>query len=217
MAASGVSRRGDQIEAVLATLRGVRRARLELSNDDVTEVRVLVIPEKSSCEAVDEIVSVLRDFGIAVAPTDVHVLRSGVAEPGTGARRRLASLSTERSGHIFKVTVVLELAGDTLAGSSEATSERFAELRAVARATLVAAQELLPRPMHLDSVETVRVAEAAVSVVTLTLEGVRLIGSAPVRVDEHDAVARATLDAVNRYIEVGAAEHAVRPSGRAPA
>jgi hypothetical protein len=112
----------------------------------------------------------------------------------------LSAIAIERSNERFYARVVLELGGDVLVGESDSPTEPSFEYRSVARATLQGLNELLSQDLDLDSVQVLPVGSSRLAVVTLGREGEILVGSALVRLDEHDAIARATLDAVNRTI-----------------
>jgi len=75
----------------------------------------------------------------------------------------------------------------------------------VATATLRAAADLLGLPAEVDTATLVRTQTLDVALVVLTLTMPRtgelvVTGSAPVRGDESEAVARSVLDALNRQL-----------------
>jgi hypothetical protein len=191
-----------ELQQSLEDLRGVRGARVEVQEFSVTAIRVLVIPERDTDETIEEVRKLAaRVYGIDVDPNDVEVLRVAESIDASGARRRrLSSISIERSDQRFHARVVLELGGDVLVGESDSPTEQSFENRSVARAILHGLRELLDQPIDLSSVQILSAGTSRLAVVTLSREGETLVGSALVRLDEHDAIARATLDAVNRTI-----------------
>ena len=190
-----------RLEDAIAELRGVRRARVETNGTGISAVRVLVVPERATADTLDRVLDVIRDeTGESLARDSVEILHTGRDALRSAQRRRLSSLATERTPDHFKARVVLELAGDTLEGESESPNERAFTLRSVARATLHSLRELMPRALALESVHLFNTGMHDLAIVALTHGDQTLVGSAVVRVDEHDAVARATLDAVNRSV-----------------
>ncbi len=190
-----------RLEDAIAALRGVRRARVEKNGTGISAVRVLVVPERATADTLDRVLDVIRDeTGESLARDSVEILHTGRDASRSAQRRRLSSLATERTPDHFKARVVLELAGDTLEGESESPNERAFTLRSVARATLHSLRELMPRALALESVHLFNTGTHDLAIVALTHGDQTLVGSAVVRVDEHDAVARATLDAVNRSV-----------------
>ncbi|MDQ3985070.1 MAG: hypothetical protein M3280_01030 [Actinomycetota bacterium] len=200
MAESGAARSALRIEQLLTALKGVRRARVQAEGDDL-KVRALVVPEKPTAEAISQIKFVIKEeTGRDINDAAVEILRIGDDRGSRGRRRKLSSIATERSGERFKARVVLELAGDVLIGESDSPSERGFEYRSVAKATLESLSELLREIIDLESVELFDVGAGRLAVVTLKKRTETLVGSALVRLDDHDAIARATLDALNRSL-----------------
>ncbi len=192
-----------RLEDSITQLRGVRRTRIETSRGAIRSVRILVVPERTGADVAGRVAALLlRETGQVLSPEQIQVLRAGQSAPRPMQRRRLSSISTERTNSRFRARVVLELCGDTLAGESDAPNERTFELRSIARATLQGLSELLPERVELESVDVFGTGTHEVVIVAVDHVRGSLVGSALVRVDHHDAVARATLDAVNRLIAV---------------
>ena len=123
------------------------------------------------------------------------------AESLRPARGRLAGVSSGDSVPGFAVEIVLEFGGTTRRGESFSTSGgREQERQALVRATLDALSGLVPFDVDLDAVAVVTVGSRSLAVVTLDRAVDVLMGSAMVRIGEDDAIARATLDALNRFL-----------------
>lgn len=181
----------------LERTRGVRRARVEATPDGVEAIRLLVIPERTTEAAVEDAVSVARTLHIDLSPDAVQVIR---AETAGEHRRKISSLSTERTVDRFRTKVMLELAGDVLVGEADSPSGGDFERRSTVNATLEGLREILGFPVEVDSVRILDHAERRVAMVTLTRGADILSGTAAVDGDEHLALARATLDALNRFV-----------------
>ncbi len=190
-----------RLENSIGELRGVRRARAQVDDGVVRSVRVLVTPERSSADVLDEVRSIVeRDTGERIPSDAIEILRSNGSTSASLQRRKLSSIATERSQDRFKARVVLELAGDTLVGESDSPSEKTFELRSIARATLDSLRKLIVGPVDLELVDLVNMGSHELALVALRHDRGSLIGSAIVKLDHHDAIARATLDAMNRYL-----------------
>lgn len=190
-----------RLEDSIAELRGVRQARVETNGSGISSVRVLVVPERATDDTIERVLQVIRnETGESIDRDAVEVLHAGRAASKWPQRRRLSTLATERTPERFKARVVLDLAGDVLEGESDSPNEKAFTLRSVARATLHSLRELMPRSLALESVHLFNTGAHELAIVALTHGGQTLVGSALVRVDEHDAIARATLDAVNRSV-----------------
>lgn len=197
-----VERPGDptSVERSLTDLRGVRSARVEMDAGRVRGVRVLVVPERTVEETVAEVREALASsHGLYLAPEAVEVLRSGHA--GRPGRRRLSSVATERAGDRFSARVTLELAGDVLVGERNVGTGERAERRSLAEATLEGVGKLVEGPLSVHAVRLLNDAGQRVAVVVLGHGFDSYVGAAVVRIDDYDAIARATLDAVNRLVD----------------
>ncbi len=129
------------------------------------------------------------------------------AGEGTYLRFHVDAVTAARNGVRCTANVALRLGDETVAGSAEGLVAAGSVLRLVAQATLDALRVVEPAAGRAD-VETatvVRLGDRSVAVVTIVVvvppyEEV-LSGSAVVRgAGEHDAVARAVLDATNRRL-----------------
>lgn len=169
---------------------------------DITAIRVLVVPERETERTIDDVTRLARSaLGSDIEPDKIEILRVADALEEAGTRRRkLSGIAIERSDERFHARVVLELGGDVLVGESDSPTERGFEYRSVARATIQGLSELSEDDLVLDSVQVMPMGDSRLAVVTLGRGTETLVGSALVRLDEHDAIARATLDAVNRTI-----------------
>lgn len=151
----------------------------------------------------------LRDLaahrlGIELGEDSIEILRAGeAAAKNNGARRRLMSLTTERLENRFIVRVVLELTGDLVMGDSAGVAKKPQDERhLVAEAVINALEDVLDFTPVLDTVDSIY--EGSIGLVTVALESDAgtLMGAARIRRNEHDAVARATLDAINRAADL---------------
>lgn len=193
----------NELEAAVAALRGVRAARIHSGSGAVDAVRVLVVPERDAAEVVNEIRGMVwAHLGVDLDVHAVEVMKAtGTDAPnGRPKRRKLSSLSTKRSGDRFTAQVILELDGDLLIGEDDSPAGRRFEHRSVAEAVLDAVRRLSPDPLELGSADFVEMGDCRIAAVVVERPDELLLGSAVVTFDEHDAIARATLDAVNRLL-----------------
>ena len=202
MASENTIELGREIERSVERLWGIRAARVHGNSSGIDSIKVLVMPERTPHETVRDVRTlVASQFGAELAPDEVEVLGTGAnGADATRSRRKLTSLTTERYGDRFVARVSLELQGDVLIGESDSAIGRYFELRAVVKATLNGLEGLLASAVEVDQVMILDVGENRFAMVTLSYKDGLLSGSAPVRKDEHDAVARATLDGLNRLI-----------------
>jgi hypothetical protein len=121
------------------------------------------------------------------------------------ARPVITEIGVRSTGSEIEVEVRLELDDDTFVGIERGAAASSARPRLVASATISALDELLGLPAAVESAAVVDTGTHSVALVVLTLSIPRVgaqsvAGSAVVRGDDTDAVARAVLSAVNRRL-----------------
>ena len=189
--------RAPEIEKAVRSLRGVRGAKVRTRVGQIDRVSALVVPERVGDGLVREVRSIASKSAVVELEPERIELVSATSN-GRGARRRLESMTIERSGSSFTAQAALELEGDVLIGRASAGISRHLEQAAVAQAVLSAAAELLDEDLRVQSADVLEVGSTRLALVVLAGSQGVLTGSAAVRVDDYDALARATLDTINR-------------------
>lgn len=194
------------------------------------EVHVLAAPGKPAKQIVRDVQSLaMAQFDIDLDHRIVSVVQiedengaTGSAEPATQAeesttdvevveasegqtRPAISEIGVRSTGAEIEVEVRLELDDETFVGIERGAAAASARPRLVASATMSALDELLGLPAAVESATVVDTGPHAVALVVLTLSVPRIgpqsvAGSAVIRGDETDAVARAVLAAVNRRL-----------------
>ena len=183
----------------VGAIPGVRRTRIEWGDSGPLAVKVLVTKGTSTSSVHDEVQRRLGELGHTLHSERVEIL--GLRPLGAddfGRRARLTGLVTERHDDHFRARVTLELKGEFLVGESGGPVRRHFERSCVARATCRSALKALRVEAEIHSAEVVPIGGQRVALVLLSGEGDILEGSALVKSDDHDAIARATLRALNR-------------------
>jgi len=142
------------------------------------------------------------DDDVAPAPEAAEEILDSIEAQ---ARPMISEIGVRSTGAEIEVEVRLELDGDTFIGIERGAAAASARPRLVASATISALDELLGLPAAVESAAIVDTGTHAVALVVITLSVPRigaqsLAGSAVLRGDETDAVARAVLAAVNRRL-----------------
>lgn len=198
-----VSPQVNELEVAVAALRGVRAARVDSSAAGLDSVRVLVVPERDPGEVITEIQGMVwAHLGERLDSHAIEVMKATerTSSNGRPKRRKLSSLSTKRAGDRFTSQVILELDGDLLIGEDDSPAGRRFEHRSVADAVLDAARQLIAEPLEVASADFIEMGICRIGAVVVARPAGILLGSAYVTLDEHDAIARATLDAINRLL-----------------
>ena len=215
-----------EFEAALRTVPGIREASVRTSPDaHPIEVHVVAGGIKPAKQVVRDVQSVaMAQFDLDIDHRIVSVVQIPddsveVGEPsaetatplvasesdGQVPRPALTSITTERRGSDVLVSVTLGIDGSAFSGTADGPSSPVHRPRIVASATLAALTELLGIDAHVDSAQILEIGMREVAVTTLVLEIPRLgeqavCGSALVRGDYEDAVARSVLAALNRRL-----------------
>jgi hypothetical protein len=188
-----------ELEATLGRLPGIQAVRVVTGPDaKPTEVHVLATRDKTPKQLVRDIQSVaMAQFDLEVDHRIVSVVQFEDEERGVATPNRVLIEST--------ATVTLASQGTLVDGTATAPATPSTRPRLIARATLNAVAGLMPvGACEIEYAAVVQVGgrDVAVSIVQLvTSEGESIVtGSALVRGDESDAVARSVLDALNRRL-----------------
>jgi hypothetical protein len=200
-----------ELEASLGRLPGVQAVRVVTGpTAQPTEVHVLASRDKTPKQLVRDIQSVaMAQFDLELDHRIVSVVQFDEADSATsvggGARVLIATITAQTTGLESTATVTLASSGTLYDGSATAPATASSRARLIARATLNAIGALMPVgacDIEYAQITQVGGREVAVSIVQLvTPDGESIVtGSALVRGDEADAVARSVLDALNRRL-----------------
>jgi hypothetical protein len=209
-----------QLEEALRQIPGVRAASVVTGPDAVpTEVHVLASPGKAAKQVVRDVQSLaMARYDIDIDHRIVSVVQIGEDEPSLevvrpdveedeepSTRPAIAAIMVRSSGGLIEASVSLSVGDTVFEGRAEGAAGHSHRARLVAMATLDAVHELLGQPCEVESSVVLPVGGRDVAVTILTMMVPRageqvLTGSAAVRGDEADAVARSVLAALNRQL-----------------
>jgi hypothetical protein len=202
----------NEIEREWCRLPDVSIARAVADKGRITEVHIVANTGKHPKQIVRDVQSVaLASFGLEIDRRVVSVvqLNGDLRTLGSEAPRRpsITAITAEANGLRSNVRVALNRGTQVAVGAAEGSIASSARHRLVATATVEALRELEASAESLDveHAQIVRVGERDVAVVTMVVVDPpaehTVVGSALVRAQrEGDAVARAVLDATNRWL-----------------
>ncbi|HVL33809.1 MAG TPA: hypothetical protein VM600_09555 [Actinomycetota bacterium] len=205
-----------ELEAQLLRIPGVNAARIVGAIDGrVSEVHVVADATRGAKQVVRDVQSIaLASFGIEVdyrtvsvvnvetpqPPAPVHVIEPARAK--AEARIVLNGVRRQTQGHLTNAEVDLQAGGSAVTGRARGASATAAVL--VARATADALASIADVVVEVERAEITRVGDRSAAFVAGRLvtpgQDRTVLGSAFIAGSEDDAVARATLNAVNRVI-----------------
>ena len=202
--------------AALRAVPGVSEADVEPDDEGgLGLLRLGLDPGVDEAAVASTVGRVLREqFGIGVDAERVQIVEESeqpaviVAEQRLALRPAIARMHLVSSGLEVTATVSLSSGERTAAGEARGTASQSGVHRAVANATLRAVEQLVESQVRfeLDRLEVTPMGTERTVLVALTLLSARgterLTGAAAVREDVRQAVIRATLDALNRRVEI---------------
>jgi hypothetical protein len=206
-----------ELEDALRGLPGIRAVSVVTGPDaSPIEVHVLASSTKPAKQVVRDIQSLaMASYGLALDHRIVSVVQlddqpavasvAPVAEAPPPPRPSLTSITVHSRDGEVEITVALTIDGSVYTGSATGPGSPAHRPRIVAQASLRAVDELLGLPSHVESAQIVAAGDREVALAVLSLAIPRLgeqvlCGSAIVRGDSEDAVARAVLAAINRRL-----------------
>lgn len=211
------------LEDALRGLPGVQAVSIVTTGDATpTEVHVLASPGKPAKQIVRDVQSLaMASFDLDIDHRIVSVVQIGEApataetsvppddpelgEDAQAGRPVIAAVSMLTAQQEATASVTIGVGDDRYDGSARGSSALSGRSRLVAVATVNALDELLGLPVEVESAQVVAAGahEAALVILSLTVPRVGqqlLSGSAMVRADPTDAIARAVLAALNRQL-----------------
>jgi len=206
-----------ELEDALRSLPGVRAVSVVTGPDAApVEVHVLASPGKPAKQVVRDVQSLaMAQYGLALDHRIVSVVQVGdepsvtplaaASAPAPTQRPSLTSITVHSRDGEAEITVALTIDGSVYTGTASGPGAPMHRPRIVAQASLRAVDELLGIPSHVESATIVPAGEREVAICVITLAIPRigeqaLCGSAIVRGDREDSVARAVLAAINRRL-----------------
>jgi hypothetical protein len=201
-----------ELEATLGRLPGIQAVRVVTDpTGRPTEIHVLATRDKTPKQLVRDIQSVaMAQFDLEVDHRIVSIVQFDDPDTADGAapspnRVLIATITAATTGLEATATVTLAHGGTLYDGTATAPATPSSRARLIARAALNAVSALMPvGACDIEYAQIARVGgrEVAVSIVqVVTSDGESIVtGSALVRGDEADAVARSVLDALNRRL-----------------
>jgi hypothetical protein len=214
----GVSPEPQEMEKAIGRIPGIQAVRVVTSGDRVSEVHVLAGRARGPKQLVRDVQSVvLTNFGVDIDYRTVSVVQLE-EETGDGegvptgekksapslarrARPALARIAAETTGFDSDIRVSLLL--DSGEHEGVARGPATAGLRLVAQAVIDAVKSrLAASTVEVEFADVVMAGQRQVAIAVLRLLTGRgdhvVVGSAVLRRDPNDAMAKAALDAVNR-------------------
>jgi hypothetical protein len=205
------------VEALLVCLPGIQRARVVVNDwGAIEEIHILTGLDRGPKQIVRDVQSALKaQWDITVDRRKVSVAQVRTSLPESPGRLRYVGLDVKSDARTSKsqVCVTLERSQEdqiaTYSGKAEVDGTEISLLFGIARATCLAVNLTIepPNAFFVDDVTLISVGHkqavaVLVGLVTPRRNYEELLGAALVRREVREACVRATLDALNRRLEV---------------
>jgi hypothetical protein len=186
-------------------VRDVQSLALAGYDIDIDHRIVSVVQFDDDIDGIDDVEHDRDGRNIIMIPEAAAALEAGHAQPDLVPRPLIAAITIRTAGAEADASVVVRTGDSSYDGRSIGPSTMSHRHTLIARATLDAISELLGLPAEVEfvTVSTMGTRRMAACVIQIAVPGIGelvLTGSALVRSDEADAVARAVLDALNRRL-----------------
>lgn len=203
-----MARSAHEIEEVIRLIPAVSAVRVAMSDaGEIEEVHVLAGSSRHPKQIVRDIETCMAaHYDLRIDRRKISVAQIDEGRSASERRMRLDSVDVRMRGNMVEIRVELAWREKVLEGAASGPATAAHRQRLVSTAALQAVSQALPAHARLlaDEVRVFQIAGRPAVAVLVTLStrsgDERLSGVAYVRRDETEAVARATLAAVNRRI-----------------
>ncbi|MEW8996182.1 hypothetical protein [Clostridium sp.] len=195
-------------EDVIAKIQGVTHSKVVYNDEEVEEVHIIANTIRSPKQIVRDIESaLLAIFDYRIDRKLISIAQIDTGETKSIKRIRYEGISLEVKDNNVRCEVRLAMDDDVYMSTETAIGTSINRRRVVAKATVSAVEEMIGQVSAFDVEDIVINSIRDISYVTVIVNMINdvaeevLIGTAIVRNDMNEAIAKATLDAINRRIE----------------
>ncbi len=193
-------------EDVIAKIQGVTHSKVVYNEDEVEEVHIIANTTRSPKQIVRDIESaLLAIFNYRINRKLISIAQIDTGETKSIKRIRYEGISLEVKDNNVRCEIRLNMDDDEYTSTQTAIGTSINRLKVVA--TVSAVEEIIGQVSVFDVEDIVVNSIRNISYVTVIVNMINdiaeevLIGTAIVRNDVNEAIAKATLDAINRRIE----------------
>ncbi|WP_346917371.1 hypothetical protein [Clostridium sp.] len=195
-------------EDVIAKIQGVTHSKVVYNDEEVEEVHIIANTIRSPKQIVRDIESaLLAIFDYRIDRKLISIAQIDTGETKSIKRIRYEGISLEVKDNNVRCEVRLTMDDNEYMSTETAIGTSINRRRVVAKATVSAVEEIIGQVYAFDVEDIVINSIRDISYVTVIVNMINdiaeevLIGTAIVRNDTNEAIAKATLDAINRRIE----------------
>lgn len=195
-------------EDVITKIQGVTHAKAVYNNEELEEVHIIANTIRSPKQIVRDIESaLLAIFNYRIDRKLISIAQIDTGETKSIKRIRYEGISLDIKDNNVECEVRLIMNDDEYKSTETAIGTSVNRRKVVAKATISAIEDIIGKSSIFDvedivinSIREISYVTVIINMINNTAEEV-LIGTAIIRNDMNEAIAKATLDAINRRIE----------------
>lgn len=196
-------------QELISKIQGVTNVKVVFDENQLKEVHVISNALRSPKQVVRDIESIL----LAIYDYKIDRKIISIAQIDTGESRKVGRIIYEGislgvKDNYVQCEVKLTVDGEEYSSVQRAISTKMNKYRVVAKATVAAVEQIIGQDSIFDVEDIITNNSKDIIFVTVIINMInnftedRLLGSAIVRGDINEAIAKATLDAINRKVNI---------------
>lgn len=197
------------IKEMISKIDGVMNVKVVYEDSELQEVHILASNLRAPKQIVRDIESsLLAAYDYKIDRKIISIAQIDIGDSESIRRIIYGGTKFQVNGNNIDCEVVLDYAGEEYSAASSALKTNINRKSIVAKATISAIEKIYDQPNVFDIqdvlVNSSRDINFVVVIVNMVLNSKEetMIGSAIIRNDINEAIAKATLDAVNRRIQI---------------
>lgn len=196
-------------QELISKIQGVTNAKVVFDGNELKEVHVISNALRSPKQVVRDIESIL----LAIYDYKIDRKIISIAQIDTGESRKIGRIIYEGislgvKDNYVQCEVKLTVDGEEYSSVQRAISTRMNKYRVISKATVAAVEQIIGQDSIFDVEDIITNNSKDIIFVTVIINMInnftedKLLGSAIVRGDINEAIAKATLDAINRKVNI---------------
>lgn len=196
------------IKEVISKIDGVISAKVIQENDNIQELHILANKLRSPKQIVRDIESsLIASFDYRIDRKVISIAQIETDDSKTISRIRYDGITVGTSGTVFECTVKLLYEDEEYIVTESGLKTAAKSRKLVAEATIRTVEKIIGQAFIFDIQDVVVTTNRDVTFVTVIVNMIHnaveeaMVGSVVVKADVNEAIAKATLDAVNRRVQ----------------
>lgn len=195
-------------EEVISKIDGVSHAKLVMDGGELREVHILANSRRAPKQIVRDIeTSLLSVFDYRIDRRIISIAQIEMDDNPSFGRIKYEGLLVEVNGNNIECTAKMNFEGESYSATQTAVRTSVNRNKVVAKAVISVIENILGQPSIFDIQDVIINTTGTITFVSVVVNMIfeeqeeSMVGAAIVRGEMNEAIAKATLDAVNRKIQ----------------